>query len=449
MLEKVSISSGKMIIGGVQIALGVKDIPPHLVPDGYIPQLRWISGKYFVFWDEQSKRGWLVNGTSTLLHLVRATLHHYQNSDFSDALLFDPDKLKEAKDQYRPNSANSILTDEENLELKIWVDKVETFDETAAEQEGNQVVVATKRKSYFLFQHLVNQQFDVLQKIIDHQRHAAGENGINLKLRARKHLEGWDFKNLVTSEDLYPGVVTLQALGYGWVDFVRSIDAVTLFGRGFGDIIRPISSLDTCLKWNCLPRDWYLLGASVFEMKKITRPGRCAEDLNIRSVHDLLWSYSETATAKCECTRNNTETALAPRKQEHCDPVQVFYPRMKISIAPKKRSQALGNYGAVAFGHSKSWKYRWTNHGDVDIQNVDSTSNLTVEDSGDAEGSSSNVLLPTTSSQDESSHISTLLSPTDPSTQVSSQSSVTPSTEAVQKRRRERFLSIFRKKSSM
>lgn len=99
---------------------------------------------------------------------------------------------------------------------------------------------------------------------MDHHRHVAGHNGVNVKVRVRKHLEGWDFVELATDHDPHPPVATLQALGYGWVDFIHSIEAVTLFGRGFGDLIRPVEFEGMCPSRRSLPTQKYYLSASVF-----------------------------------------------------------------------------------------------------------------------------------------------------------------------------------------
>ena len=70
MLERVSLSAGKVIQGVVTFLPGVRDVAPHRTRQGNISQLRWISSQYVLFWDEHDKRGWLVNGVSAPLHLV-------------------------------------------------------------------------------------------------------------------------------------------------------------------------------------------------------------------------------------------------------------------------------------------------------------------------------------------------------------------------------------------
>jgi hypothetical protein len=134
-LEKVSISGGKIIIGGVTSAVAVKDIPLHLTRNGYIPKLRWIATKYVVLWDEADKRGWLVNGISALLHLVRASLKHYSTDDFSFAFQFDSSKMHDTT-EHKPNSAHKVLANDNNKELEIYPGRSERFEEVEAKQKG-------------------------------------------------------------------------------------------------------------------------------------------------------------------------------------------------------------------------------------------------------------------------------------------------------------------------
>ncbi|KAH8746433.1 hypothetical protein BGZ57DRAFT_935950 [Hyaloscypha finlandica] len=56
-LEKISLSCGKLISGGVSFALGVHHIPPHLTRNSYLEKLAWIATRFVVFWDERDKRG--------------------------------------------------------------------------------------------------------------------------------------------------------------------------------------------------------------------------------------------------------------------------------------------------------------------------------------------------------------------------------------------------------
>jgi hypothetical protein len=75
-LGKVSVSGGKFITGGFIFGIGNEEKPVHVSRDGHVPKLQWISKKFVALWDEEDERGWLVNGASALLHLLRTSLEY-------------------------------------------------------------------------------------------------------------------------------------------------------------------------------------------------------------------------------------------------------------------------------------------------------------------------------------------------------------------------------------
>src|ERR1700712_2570685 len=88
-LHGIIISGGKFVTDGVQIAVGIKDKALHVSREGYVPKLKWISTKSVVLWDEEEKRGWLVNGASALLHLTRASLELNKTDAAKSVFLFN------------------------------------------------------------------------------------------------------------------------------------------------------------------------------------------------------------------------------------------------------------------------------------------------------------------------------------------------------------------------
>ncbi|KAI9727443.1 MAG: hypothetical protein M1834_008387 [Cirrosporium novae-zelandiae] len=232
-LEKISISGGKIITGGVTIGLGKKDTPIHVTRNGYIPNLKWIS-------------------KNALLHLVRASLEYNSRDKFKSVFCFRREEIQEASQRHKVDSAFDVLLNLENMELKIYPEK----------------------DDYIRFKHQVEYYCNTLEKLIDHQVVVAGQDGVNLKFKARKYLEGWDFKDIATDQDpFYPRVATLETIGKGWVDFTRAIHAITLFGRGFGEIIQPVDTINLCTHWAKLPQGKYYLATCVSDLKDIMNMG--------------------------------------------------------------------------------------------------------------------------------------------------------------------------------
>lgn len=293
-----------------------------------MPKLKWISKKFVVLWDEEDKRGWLVNSTSALLHLLRVSLKHNRTDKFKSAFLFKSEEMKEASIQYTADSAIDVLLNPKNIKLEIYLEKGEM---------------------YLRLEDRVEHFYNILEKIIDHQADIAGQRGVKLKLRVRKHLEGWDFKDLATDQDpFYPRVATLQTIGKGWVDFTRAIHAITLFGPGFGEIMQPADTRKSCTRWAKLPTGRYYLAACVSDLIEIMDMyGNQNEDP--MKLSDNIWHNLDKVFEPCQCTKI---------QGKHSDLVQVLLPS-KFPNMLKKNPVRLKDRGAVVFGHNVNFKLYW------------------------------------------------------------------------------------------
>lgn len=129
-LDRVSLSGGKGISANASLSISVKNLPHHFTRDGYFNRLLYLEKQFVVLWDEGDKRGWLVNGTSALLHLVRARLKKIGSSNWGSNLDFDFQKLTEATERYHPaRSVAEVLRNEENRNLEVWEGTTERYTE--------------------------------------------------------------------------------------------------------------------------------------------------------------------------------------------------------------------------------------------------------------------------------------------------------------------------------
>ncbi|PVH69133.1 hypothetical protein DL98DRAFT_598925 [Cadophora sp. DSE1049] len=175
-----------------------------------------------------------------------------------------------------------------------------------------------------------------------------------------------------------PRVVTLEALGWGWVDFVRSIEAITLIGSGFGDMIRPTEFDGMCPTWKTLPAQRYYLAATVFDLENVIKTKKFGGSLvqPIRVVRDLLWHSPQEIVAPCPC-HSWPGLCLADFRHHH-DPVQVFYPTALKPILPIKGPDILHSAGAIVFGHHINWRLRWKEKGDQYVEQGEPPPSLAV-----------------------------------------------------------------------
>ncbi|KIL83643.1 hypothetical protein FAVG1_13126 [Fusarium avenaceum] len=352
------VSAGRIISNGPSFDLGTKDKPFQVSRGGYIPLLQWMATKFVLLWDESDKRGWIINGTSALLHIVRASLAHDKNGDFSSAFLFE--RLEESHKPDKANSAIHVLINRRNLNLKL-----------CHEHDGH--ILLGSRIEYFC---------NILEKLIDHQAKLVRDCDGKWSDKPRKYLEGWDFEDLARKRDpLYPRVATLEAGGKAWVDFTRSIQAITLFGRGFGDIIRP-SVVDFCRHWAKLPTKQYYVAVCLSDLREVIKEHGSHADGLARLGDDLIWHTSTTIFGTCQCKEDAFD-------QDHCEPVQSIFPSaLSETLGPRTHvyDENDENDGALIFGHNSNFPWVW---GDVShpqegaLQEATSSSRL-----GDADANS-------------------------------------------------------------
>lgn len=383
-------SGGKFILAGGTFALSVKDIAPHVTRECYIDQLNWVREQYVVFWDDadHEKRGWLVNGSGALLHLVRASLLRYCTGRSHRHCLFNPHDM-ENETEYTVNSAHGVLLNETNRALKVWPGKHEIYEETESKWTASDFVVSKsskRKKAYILFQDLVERHYRNLEIMIEYQKLKAGQNGIHLKLKARKYLEGWDFVDLISDRDLRPRVATLQRAGYGWVDLIRSINATSIFGCGFGDLSKPSDSQELCPAWRRLPTGQYYLAAHISDLRDIFDEFGLGRDDNPfhRPVEGLEWHCAGDApTSSCqECEPQRHSRRRKGKEVKHnYDPVQTFLPTKSKFFKEIRRPDDLfpeQENGAVIFGHNFKWPFHWGEHGEEELLQEENALNVTT-----------------------------------------------------------------------
>ncbi|KAI0414540.1 hypothetical protein F5X98DRAFT_244308 [Xylaria grammica] len=362
MLEKVEVSAGQFVTGTAAFTLGNREKPVHITRYGFLAKLQCISSKHMVLWDEGDKRGWLVNGASALLHILRASLEHSKQK-FGSAWLLDPCALKDPNDLSRPDAALQVLINENNRNLTLYMDKTEVFEENV--REGATTTSTSRRQTrHYRLEDRIEHIYNTLEKLIDHQADVERRSGLQLKIRPRQHLEGWDFKDLVKDGDpIYPRVTTLPTIGKGWVDFTRAIHAVTLFGRGFGELIQPRATGGerVCSRWSTVPKDNYYLAACVAHLQEIMEEDGDAASNPRRLCDNVIWHMKRATFDSCPCTK---AAGASAERSHHHDPVQALFPLKFTGSLQKKPQVDLEGAGAVIFGHNMSLHWHWKDTGD-------------------------------------------------------------------------------------
>ena len=364
--QNISVSGGKYLSVSTSIALGLRSKPQHIKfdEDDYIDMLRVVRDRQFIIYDVEDRRAWLVGGASVVLHIFRAGVRHDKNDpDLQRIFIFNEEDLVEAEDPYSGSSAAfEVLSNfEHNLELPLYRKPREVKEEQTMKLGVKPEVAIKSTSSFFCLKDRISKICNILMDIMVHQDDVSAENGVAFRLRStsRAQLEGFDFMDIAAGQGtLWPRVQMLHHMGRGWTDFTRAIHAVTLFGKGFGELLEPAphaQSRPSCkaCHWNgYVPQGHDYLAAGTHELSRIIQRQGDRSIRPWRLVDNIYWFTPEKAFEPCCCTR----------KQQH-DRVQVLLPP-KLTKRGIRTPGSMPPNGAVIFGHSKKYPLRWPATGD-------------------------------------------------------------------------------------
>lgn len=322
-----------------------------------------VSSRYVVFYDVDDRRAWLVNGASAVLHLVRASLEDNRESVIGNKLLFKAEHLKRPESYYTTRSAVDILTEQENMELKIFPHKRAHARETASGTFAQPGRVNKVTETHVLFQDRVEQVIHFLEQVWTYQSDRFKRQGVDVKIKPRSYLDGFDFMEVATGADPTTLRTTeLQSTSRTWVDFTRAIHAVTLFGNGFGELIGPArDGSSPCSFWKRIPKEQDYLAVCVNDLRAIVRKWGSLRKSPIRVVGDIYWHSPGKLFDACSCTGPG---------QRPCDRAQMLLPKHSLrSLISRPIPPGMCDWkdkaqGAVIFGHSRDLPMTWPDESD-------------------------------------------------------------------------------------
>jgi len=241
-----------------------------------------------VLYDTEDRRGWLVDGANALIHLARTSLTHEPYSEFpliSDVITEFPhtdpsDSAKAALVALNKSGGSETLT--------LLKDK-----------PGFGQPVSLVRE--YAVKDLVLNHWELLEIMYDHQTDVEGV-GKEIRVAIRDRLDGYEFLDMVMrNKKIRARAAFLKPSARGWVEFVRSIDAVTLMAKGFGNLIRPNENTNKlCPSWEIVPCEKDYLVARVHHLKEIcNNAGRSLQDRPLEVIEGIYWHHGGALFGDC------------------------------------------------------------------------------------------------------------------------------------------------------
>ncbi|KAL4905923.1 hypothetical protein BDW74DRAFT_177618 [Aspergillus multicolor] len=295
-IDRLYIEAGSEVVAGLNIGLNKRNQPVLLKrQDDYPTFLKWISDQAVIFYDVSEHRAWLVDGASALLHLLRVSIYLDENDPESTYdWVFD---IRELKDTWEDSSgriaALKTLKHPQNLELKLYV-----------KNPGDPII------QYATIRERVSKIMQSLDILFDSQAKASSQDGIRISqtLKPQKGIAGFDVLDVISPlGPIHTRMKYPSSLGPGWVDFIPSLEAITIFGNGFGDLIQPNDLNAVCCGWKSIPIHKEYLTASVSTIKMLyekrllrNEPGLCLGELTGK----IVWTSETNPFKTCGCLKD-------------------------------------------------------------------------------------------------------------------------------------------------
>lgn len=351
-IDRLYFEGGSEIIGGVHMAINVKEKPFWLEREKDYPSLlKWISRQPIVFYDTSSSRAWLIDGASALLHLVRISLYMDSNDPESTYdWVFDPRQLQDDWNGCTGRlAALKTLTNLANRNQNLYV-------------VSKKIVSGQTMVEYSTLEERVVKILHCLEILIDRQIKVASQDGITIPqaLPALKSASIVGFDTLDILDPLGPILPRIQhgsMLGHGWRDLVPAMGIMTIFGDGFGELIRPGTPSAVCQRWGQIPigSDYLCTSLSTMKMLYEKRMTRMWPELGIGEVTEkIVWLSPSQIAEPCEC---RSGSHVHPVSRCQVNPVQYLMSKRLRNLRSLPRSMPLVDLkklkaeGAVIFGH--------------------------------------------------------------------------------------------------
>ncbi|MBE3048314.1 hypothetical protein IMZ48_38580 [Candidatus Bathyarchaeota archaeon] len=320
--------------------------------------LDWVADQPVVIYGVDDRRAWLVDGASALLHLVRASIERDRDRPaYRDKWKFNG--------LLKGSSAMEILSDPDNLNITIYV------DDKKRSASGTTVDVVHS------FRDRIQIVLHYLEALIDSQVEAAAQDGYWIQksdATPTKAAVGFDFWDVAKPPRfVHRRVHTLRTPGYGWVhgwvDYVRSIGAMIIFGNNFGELIGARSADELCPGWKTVPTGAELMCCTIGTLKALQKVKGASQLGPGELTSGIVWSSRRQLFAPCPCLTPQTSPAAAQSSHasSHVDPVQFLLPKNKLGqldVTQACVKITLGDLGelvddgAAVFGHTPYHKTR-------------------------------------------------------------------------------------------
>lgn len=268
---------------------------------------------HVLLYDHQCARGWLLDGASALLHILRFHVASY--TPIQDCGTFHLSQFCYADSRVGSAAAKEVLLNPKAQDIVLLMERSTHEKESTEERYGEQAfksVVETDVKKCLLKDRILD-MWDVLEQMYDRWKGKKDGTGVALEGFGAK-LEGWKFQDIVDREhSINPVVAELDDSATDWLRLIRHIDAVVLFGNGFGELMKPMG--EHCTNWTSVPQKRFCLAVPIPQLRQIAKKHGRPDTTPIKLAENVYWPIVEHPF-ECSCGTTGSKKRRACNRSQ-------------------------------------------------------------------------------------------------------------------------------------
>lgn len=335
-----------------------------------------LGREYAILYDTSTQRGWLVNVQNTLLHLLRSSLIN-DSEELSLSSMTQSaglSVLEGTEVSTEPQSGPLFILDELNKIAEQSRDQSDIILRSDAFRQFRKIELSNKDSigpngtaETVYVEQLLRKLIEGLWKMV--------ENASKAKHTESRILEGYDFWDFSRCRYLKPRAVEIGAVAGGWIEFTRSLQAITLFASGLNTLLRPdhVEGQPICERclWNSeVPTGQNVMAISMSDLERLHRPIWRSSSPGDREVKGGF-SWSRPAACFHPCSHSSEQSCSdSPRIQAFRRPLdegsspRSLKDRLRKATLPFKRkpkvktSGEVKSEGAILLGDVAHWMRR-------------------------------------------------------------------------------------------
>ncbi len=313
----------KIITAQVNFVLGVKDGPFHYSQQGpFQKTINRAERIPVVLYDQKDRRAWLVPALPVILHIIQLKNHIRPFIVGGNKVEISP--LDPSRNGYAAREAV-----DKNKSQKL-------YDRETNEDDQD-----------YCFRDAILDTWSILDRLMEREATTQATPGMTVHASRQNILYGWEFRDVADDESNFKQKAqVLKKTAGRWRHLVKDVDAIVLFGSGFGDIIKPTpESPRLCQRWRCLPKEKDYLAACVPMLETFYAKAGHRLDHQYLTSAKLVWHRGSMLFE--QCAEDTSECCKCDRLQ------QVSYHVFDHNRPPG----TLEANGCVVFGHAH---YSWS-----------------------------------------------------------------------------------------